>query len=206
MPQGQGHFVGQLECLTRGSLDLVRPTQPDVHQGCPIAQGYPGRIRVIKLANPAQIGLDGRGRLVWEAQMPESPCLIVGSRGAGILSKAMEHIAMNSRIIGIERLSRECERFPEATLIEQFQRQHSITDEAWSRLRLHLGERHKALGEFSRSPACDMESGPLSPECWKLRRHVTNPFGKHQSTLKCPQGRWRGVSLVRDQRLPQLQL
>src|SRR5262249_12912412 len=39
MPKGHGHFVGQPERLARGALNLLRPSQPDVHQGCPIAQG-----------------------------------------------------------------------------------------------------------------------------------------------------------------------
>src|SRR5262249_35091000 len=144
-PLGHRHFVSHPERLARSQLNLIRTPEPDVDEGRPVAQGYAHRIRVIELAGPAQISLHRRGRLVWEAQVPERPCLVIGGRGAVIVPKATEQVAMDSWVIDLERPFNNHERFLEATFEEPFQRQHTKSDEAWPGLRLHFSERRVAL-------------------------------------------------------------
>src|SRR5262249_48225289 len=53
MPKSERHFVGQAQRLACRCLYLLWAAQPDIDEGCPIAQDQTRRVRVIEFSGPA---------------------------------------------------------------------------------------------------------------------------------------------------------
>src|SRR5262245_55344394 len=168
VPLSHRHFVGQTKRLAGGRLYLLRPSQPDIYDGCAVAQAQAGRDWMIEFSHPAPIGLDRRSRLVGQAKVPEDPCLVVRCSSTGVMPKAIAKIAMDCPMVTLDRFVRECKRLLEAALKEPFQREHSPSDESRPVLGLCFGKGRKALGKFTRSCGGDMVAGPSPKDCREL--------------------------------------
>src|ERR1019366_7179278 len=112
-------------------------------------------------SDPTEVVFDRPGGLIGESRMPEIERLVVCGSGTWIVAEAMCEISMETRIVTIERLLRDRERFLELPLEKSFQRKYTKPYQAWPGLELGFGERGKALGKFTRARGCDAVAGPL---------------------------------------------
>jgi len=102
MPERHRVLFGKLQGLARDALYPIRPTQPYVGDRAAEAHGIDGSIGMVYFSYPEQILLDGPGCLVGKAEMPEVPGLVVGRRGAGIMTELLGEIAVSIPIAVVE--------------------------------------------------------------------------------------------------------